>query len=59
MKTKPMERYYVFKDGNQIGSAATRENAIDMIRTYQKMENWYYKAEFSIIKGVEKFIKYE
>lgn len=54
-----MERYYVFKDGIQQGSAATKENAIDMIRVYQAEETQpFLKAEFSIIKGEEEFIPY-
>lgn len=53
------ERYYVFKDGIQQGSAANRENAIDMIHTYQARETHpFLKAEFSIIKGIEEFIPY-
>ena len=53
------ERYYVFKDGIQQGSTANRDNAIDMIRTYQAMETHpLLKAEFSIIKGIEEFIPY-
>lgn len=53
------ERYYVFKDGTQQGSASTRENAMDLIRTYQAEETHpFLKASFSIIKGIEEFIPY-
>lgn len=54
-----MERYYIFKDGTQIGATCTREEAIYMIRQYQKRETHYLlKSEFSIIKGKEEFIPY-
>lgn len=32
-----MKRFYVFKDGTQQGSTATRELAIDLIRQYQEL----------------------
>ena len=55
-----MERYYIFKDGSQIGAACTREEAIYMIRQHQKRETHYLlRSEFSIIKGKEEFIPYE
>ena len=54
-----MERVYVFKDGTQQGSAATRERAVDLIRQYQKLETHpFLKAQFSIIEGEEEFIPY-
>ena len=54
-----MKRVYVFKDGTQQGSAATREQAIDLIRQYQKLETHpFLKAQFSIIEGEEEFIPY-
>lgn len=54
-----MKRFYFFKDGMQQGSAATKEEAIDMIRRYQKQETHpFLKAEFSIIEGEEEFIPY-
>ena len=47
-----MKRFYVFKDGTQQGSTATRELAIDMIRQYQKLETHpILSSEFSIIEG--------
>ena len=55
-----MERYHIFKDGMIQGSTATRDQAIDMIRQMQKLEDHpILKAEFSIIKGELEFIKYE
>ena len=33
-----MKRFYVFKDGTQQGSTATRELAVDLICQYQKLE---------------------
>lgn len=55
-----MERYYIFKDGQNIGSFETREEAIEMIRTRQKRETHFMlKSEFSVIKGVEEIIPYK
>ena len=33
-----MKRFYVFKDGTQQGSTATRELAVDLICQYQKLK---------------------
>ena len=56
-----MTRYYILKDGIIQGSTATKENAIAMIREYQKMETHYIlKAEFSVLTVTEEeTIKYE
>lgn len=55
-----MVRYYVFRDGEQIASAATRDQAICVIRQYQAEETHYLlRAQFSIIVGEEEFIPYE
>ena len=54
-----MKRFYVFKDGTHVGSTATREQAILMIRQHQEFETHpLLKAEFSIIAGEEEFIPY-
>ena len=54
-----MKRFYVFKDGVQQGSTATKESAVDLIRQYQKQETHpFLRAEFSIIAGEEEFIPY-
>ena len=54
-----MKRFYVFQDGMQKGSTATRELAIDLIHQYQKMETHpILRSEFSIIEGEEEFIPY-
>lgn len=54
-----MERYFVLKDGQIVVSTATREAAINAIRTYQSFETHYLlKAEYSIIKGVQEHIDY-
>ena len=54
-----MKRFYVFKDGTQVGSTVTREQAIRMIRQHQELETHpLLKAEFSIIAGEEEFIPY-
>ncbi|MDE6900910.1 MAG: hypothetical protein K2P15_07535 [Oscillospiraceae bacterium] len=54
-----MKRFYVFKDGTQVGSTASKEQAIRMIRLYQEQETHpLLRAEFSIIAGEEEFIPY-
>ena len=54
-----MNRFYVFKDCTQIGSTATREEAIEMIRQHQKCETHYMlRSQFSIIYGEEEFVPY-
>lgn len=54
-----MKRFYIFKDGMQQGSTATKESAVDLIRQYQKDETHpILRAEFSIIAGEEEFIPY-
>ena len=54
-----MKQFYIFKDGVQQGSAATRERAIDLIRAYQKHETRpILRANFSLIEGEEEFIPY-
>lgn len=55
-----MKFYYILKDGQIQGRTANRENAIAMIRDYQKLEKHpILKAEFSIIAGEEEIIQYE
>ena len=55
-----MKRVYIFKDGVQQASTATRESAVDLIRQYQKQETHpILRSEFSIIVGgEEEFIPY-
>ena len=54
-----MQRVYIFKDGVQQASTATKESAVDLIRQYQKLETHpMLRAEFSIIEGEEEFIPY-
>ena len=54
-----MKRFYVFKDGTQQGSTATRELAVDLIRQYQELETHpILHSEFSIIEGEEEIIPY-
>ena len=54
-----MQRVYIFKDGVQQASTATKESAVDLIRQYQKLETHpMLRAEFSIIVGEEKVIPY-
>ena len=54
-----MKRCYIFKDGMQQASTATRESTFDLIHQYQKMETHpILRAEFSIIEGEEEFIPY-
>lgn len=55
-----MKRFYIFKDGKQEASTATKNAAIDLIRLYQKKETHpFLKANFSIIEGEEEFISYK
>lgn len=54
-----MKRVYIFKDGVQQASTATKESAVDLIRQYQKLETHpMLRAEFSIIVGEEEVIPY-
>lgn len=54
-----MKRFYIFKDGTQQASTATRKSAVELIRQYQKQESHpILRAEFSIIAGEEEFIPY-
>ena len=54
-----MKRVYIFKDGVQQASTATKESAVDLIRQYQILETHpMLRAEFSIIVGEEEFISY-
>lgn len=54
-----MKRFYVFRDNVQLGSAVTRDLAMDMIRQYQALETHpFLRASFSIIEGEEEFIPY-
>lgn len=54
-----MKRFYVFKNGQQQGSAATREMAVALIRQYQKYETHpFLRAEYSMIEGEEEFVPY-
>lgn len=54
-----MKRCYIFKDGTQQASTATRESALELIREYQKLEiHPVLRAEFSIITGEEEIIPY-
>jgi hypothetical protein len=55
-----MERFHVLKDGQIIGSAATREQALLMIHMTQHSETHYMiRANFSIIYGEEEHIDYK
>ena len=55
-----LKRFYIFKDGTMIGAAPTKDEAIEMIRQRQKRETHpILRSEFSIIEGVQEFIKYE
>ncbi len=54
-----MKRFYIFRDGVQQGSTATREQAIELIHQYQKLETHpILKPSFSMIEGEEEFIPY-
>ncbi len=52
-----MKRFYIFKDGTQIGSTSERDDAIEMIRQRQQRETHYLlRSEYSLIEGEEEFI---
>ena len=57
-----MKRFYILRDNRIEASAATRAEAIELIRIKQEHEKkahqWLH-AEFSIIEGEQEFIKYE
>lgn len=54
-----MKRFHVLKDGMQMGSAVTRELAIDLIRQHQEAETHpILRPQFSIIEGEEEFVPY-
>lgn len=54
-----MKRFYIFKDGRQQASTATKESAVELVHRFQKREvNHFIRAEFSIIEGEEEFIPY-
>lgn len=54
-----MKRFYIFKDGTQVGSTVTKEQAIHMIRLHQELETHpLLRAEFSMIEGEEEFVPY-
>lgn len=54
-----MKRFYVFKDGTQQGSTATRELAVDLIFQYQKLEiHPFLRSQFSMIEGEKEVIPY-
>lgn len=54
-----MKQFYIFKDGTQCASTATRELAVDLIHQYQKLETHpLLRPEFSIIEGKEEFVPY-
>ncbi len=54
-----MQRYYVFRDGRQEGSTATKELAVKMVHDLQQLETHpLLRSEFSIIYGEEEFIPY-
>ena len=55
-----MKRWYVLKDQGIIGATSSREMAVDMVRSYQKLETHpLLRSEFSIMYGEQQFISYE
>ena len=54
-----MKRFYIFKDGVQLGSTVTRESAIALIRSHQEFETHpFLRSEFSMIEGEEEIVPY-
>lgn len=55
-----MSRVYIFKDGTLQASTSTKEQAMDLIRLYQKQETHYLlRANYSYIEGEEVLVPYE
>ena len=55
-----MSRVYIFKDGMMEASTSKKEQAIDLIRQYQKQETHpFLRAQFSFIEGEEILVPYE
>lgn len=55
-----MKRWHIIKDGNIVGSAPEREQALIMIHMMQQHETHYMlRAQFSLIYGEEELIDYE
>jgi hypothetical protein len=55
-----MSRWHIFRDGQLVGETSTKEDAIDMVRQYQKRETHpFIRSEFSIMYGEQEFIGYE
>lgn len=54
-----MKRYHILRDSTVIGSAPTREDALDLIHAKMLRETHpFLKASFSIIYGEEECIPY-
>ncbi len=54
-----MTRYFVLRDGRVEANTATREDAINLIRTYQAEERHpVLRATFTIIEGKEEYVPY-
>ena len=54
-----LKRFYIYRDGIQLGSAVSRESAVDLIHQYQAYETHpILRAQFSMIEGEEEFIPY-
>lgn len=59
MEEISLKRFYIYRDGIQLGSAVSRESAVDLIHQYQAHETHpILRAQFSMIEGEEKFIPY-
>ena len=59
-RTEPAMKFYIMKDVVNIAMTATKKAALELIRSYQQLEDHYLlKAQFSIIHGEpEEFISY-
>lgn len=54
-----MNRYHVIKDSKLVGSAATKEQALVMIRLMQQEEMHYMlRSEYGIMYGEEEHVPY-
>ena len=57
MEEISLKRFYIYRDGIQLGSTVSRESAVDLIYQYQAYETHpILRAQFSMIEGEEEFI---
>lgn len=59
MEKISLKRLYIYRDGIQLRSTASRKSAVDLIHQHQAHETHpILRAQFSMIEGAEEFIPY-